>query len=39
MTNYLPKNILDIINTNEMQVIKDSFIEKDLQETFSDLLY
>jgi predicted transposase/invertase (TIGR01784 family) len=37
--NYLPKDILNIIDTEEMEIVKDSFIEKNLRETFSDLLY
>lgn len=37
--NYLPEKILHIINTKEIVIVKDSFVEKELQERFSDLLY
>lgn len=39
VSNYLPENILNMINTDEMEIVKGSFVEKDLQGTFSDLLY
>lgn len=37
--NYLPGELLEITDTGDMEVIKDSFVEKELKETFSDLLY
>jgi predicted transposase/invertase (TIGR01784 family) len=37
--NYIPEKILHVINTEELEIVKDSFIEKGLKATFSDLLY
>lgn len=39
MTNYLPQSILNIVDINTLEPQKDSFINKDLQEAFSDLLF
>ncbi|GLI51922.1 transposase [Tepidanaerobacter syntrophicus] len=38
-TNYLPQSILDIIDLKTIELQKDSFINKDLEESFSDLLF
>lgn len=38
-TNYLPQSILDIIDLDTIEPQKDSFINKDLEESFSDLLF
>ncbi|GAQ25683.1 Rpn family recombination-promoting nuclease/putative transposase [Tepidanaerobacter syntrophicus] len=38
-TNYLPQSILDIIDLKTIELQKDSFINKDLEENFSDLLF
>ncbi len=38
-TNYLPKEIRKIIDPDKIQIAKDSFVEPDMQETFSDILY
>ena len=39
LTNYLPEDILQIIDLKNLSLQKDSFIEKELQEAFSDILY
>ena len=39
LTNYLPEDILQIIDLQNLSLQKDSFIEKELQEAFSDILY
>ena len=36
---YLPPDILKAIDLNTLRICKDSFIEKDLKEFFSDILY
>ena len=37
--NYLPKELTKIINTKELEIVKDSFIDKELQNSFSDMIY
>lgn len=37
--NYLPEELINRIDINDIQIVKDSFIEKELREVFSDLLY
>ena len=37
--NYLPENILKVIDTNTLEPQKDSFITEDLEEMFSDMLF
>jgi len=37
--NYLPDRIRALINLDSLEICKDSFIEKELNEYFSDLLY
>ncbi len=39
MNGYLPKSVLDIIDMETLQPQKDSFINKELEEVFSDLLF
>ena len=39
LNNYLPQNIVDIIDTDTLEPQKDSFINEELQESFSDLLF
>ncbi len=39
LINYLPENILKLIDTDQLEIAKGSFIEKNLQRYFSDLLY
>jgi len=39
LKNYLPKDILPLIDLDNLFLQKDSFIEKELRETFSDILY
>ncbi len=39
LENYLPENILDILNFDSLEICKDSFIKKSLGEFFSDMLY
>ena len=36
---YLPTDILNIINLDTLEIRKDSFIDADLKEFFSDMLY
>lgn len=37
--NYFPQDLLDICNTDELEISKDSFVDKDLKEFFSDIIY
>ena len=37
--NYLPENILKIIDLETLELQKDSFINEELQEVFSDMLF
>ncbi len=39
MQNYLPTEVLDIIELSTLKPLKDSFINPDLEEAFSDLLF
>ena len=39
MKNYLPKEILEIINLDVLTLEKDSNIDEELEEQFSDLLF
>ena len=39
LLNYLPEDILQLIDLDNLAIQKDSFIDQDLQEAFSDLLY
>ncbi|MFZ7120708.1 MAG: Rpn family recombination-promoting nuclease/putative transposase, partial [Eubacteriaceae bacterium] len=39
LKNYLPEELLKIIDIGTIEVQKDSYIEKELRETFSDLLF
>lgn len=39
LNNYLPKNIKSIVNTKTLEPQKDSFIDKELNETFADMLF
>ncbi len=39
LKNCLPKNILKIIDIDSIEISKDSFVEKELKEFYSDLLY
>lgn len=39
LNNYLPENIIKIIDVDTLQLQKDSFINEELQESFSDLLF
>lgn len=39
LNNYLPQSIVGIIDLDTLEPQKDSFINKELQESFSDLLY
>jgi len=38
-SHYLPEHILSLVNLDSLEIAKDSFIEKELNEYFSDLLY
>ena len=39
LNNYLPKDIIEIIEIDTLEPQKDSFINNELQEVFSDMLY
>lgn len=39
MENYLPKEILAITDLEKLTVEKDSYIDKELEEVFSDILF
>lgn len=39
LNQYLPKNIMQVIDVNTLEPQKDSFINEELQENFSDLLF
>ena len=39
LANYLPTSILPLLDLNQIKLQKDSFIDSQLQEHFSDLLY
>lgn len=39
INNYLPSNIASIIDVNTLEPQKDSFINEDLEEVFSDMLF
>lgn len=39
ITNYLPEQLLNIMDINTLEPQKDSFINKELEENFSDLLF
>jgi len=39
LQNYLPEKIIQIIDLNYLEIRKDTFVEKELQAYFSDLLY
>jgi predicted transposase YdaD len=38
-TNYLPENILAHMDMKSLEMTKDSFIEEDLADYYSDILY
>ena len=35
----LPRNLLEVIDLQSLEICKDSFIEKELEDYFSDMLY
>ncbi len=39
LSNYLPDNIMNIIDVNTLEPQKDSYINQELEESFSDLLF
>jgi len=39
LMNYLPDQILDEIDLTDINIAKDSFVDKKLKESFSDILY
>jgi predicted transposase/invertase (TIGR01784 family) len=39
LANYLPKGISGLIDLKTLEICKDSFVDKNLKEYFSDLLY
>ncbi|KJS49061.1 MAG: transposase [Peptococcaceae bacterium BRH_c23] len=39
LQNYLPRELLEFMDLESISLQKDSFIEKELEETFSDLLF
>lgn len=39
LDNYLPGNILDVIDTDNMEIEKDTYTDKEMKEYFSDIVY
>jgi predicted transposase/invertase (TIGR01784 family) len=39
LRNYLPEDVRGLIDLNNLEIAKDSFIEKELKDYYSDLLY
>ena len=39
MKSYLPKSVLAKIDLDKLTIVKDTFIDKELREHFSDILY
>ncbi|OQY08604.1 MAG: hypothetical protein B6I28_04670 [Fusobacteriia bacterium 4572_132] len=39
LKNYLPNEILEIVNLDKLEIEKDSYVTEELQEYFTDLLY
>lgn len=39
LQNYLPEKVLEIVRLDSLEICKDSFIEKDLKDYYSDMLY
>jgi predicted transposase/invertase (TIGR01784 family) len=39
LNNYLPENIIKVIDVDTLEPQKDSFVNEELQEGFSDLLF
>ena len=39
IANYLPKQVLQVLDVNTLMPQKDSFINPELEENFSDLLF
>lgn len=39
LTHYLPKDLLEVMDVNTLEPQKDSFINEELEENFSDLLF
>ena len=39
LENYLPAPVIELVRLETLEICKDSFIEKDLQDYYSDMLY
>ncbi len=39
LENYLPKKLLGVVNLDSLEICKDTFIENDLKNYYSDMLY
>jgi len=39
LENYLPENVLSLVDLDTLEILKDSFVEKRLREYYSDILY
>lgn len=39
LENHLPAHVIEIVRLNTLEICKDSFIEKDLKDFYSDMLY
>lgn len=39
LNNFLPKHILKLVNLDQLEIAKDSFVDDSLKEYFSDILY
>ncbi len=39
MENYLPGPVIDLVRLDTLEICKDSFVDKDLKDFYSDMLY
>ena len=39
LTNYLPRETVDLLDTSKVELVKDSFVDSDLREHQSDMLF
>ena len=39
LENYLPPSVIELVRLDTLEICKDSFIEKDLKDYYSDMLY
>ena len=39
LTHFLPDNVLQVMDLSSLEICKDSFVEKELSDYYSDMLY